>query len=99
MTEFYDRNVFCNKVDYNSDFARLGRILTGSAVGLVLGGGGARGAAHIGVIRAMREHGIPIDIVGGTSIGSLISAIYAENTNCPIEDIEKRAETWFTVIF
>ena len=54
------------------ELARIARGLTGTSVGLVLGGGGARGIAHIGVIQALEEAGIPIDIVGGTSIGSLM---------------------------
>ncbi|KAH7050359.1 lysophospholipase NTE1 [Macrophomina phaseolina] len=62
---------------YKGDFHRLARRLCGKSVGLVLGGGGARGLAHIGVIRAMEEAGIPIDIVGGTSIGSFVGALYA----------------------
>ena len=60
--------------DRDVDFERLGRFLTGNAVGVVLGGGGARGLAHIGVIRALREAGVPIDLVGGTSMGALIGA-------------------------
>ncbi|HYK42641.1 MAG TPA: cyclic nucleotide-binding and patatin-like phospholipase domain-containing protein [Thermoanaerobaculia bacterium] len=56
------------------DFARLARLLTGNAVGLVLGGGGARGFSHIGVVRALREAGVPIDSVGGTSAGAIIGA-------------------------
>ncbi|MDA0994836.1 MAG: patatin-like phospholipase family protein [Proteobacteria bacterium] len=56
------------------DFRRFARILTGRAVGLVLSGGGARGFAHIGVIKALCEAGIPIDICGGTSIGSIIAS-------------------------
>lgn len=63
--------------DTRTDFSRLARILSGRAVGLVLGGGGARGFAHIGVIRALEEANIPIDMVGGTSIGAIISAWYA----------------------
>ena len=47
------------------------------AVGLVLGGGGARGSAHIGVIRALEEMRVPVDCVVGTSMGSLIGALYA----------------------
>lgn len=62
---------------YKGDFHRLARRLCGKSVGLVLGGGGARGLAHIGIIRAMEEAGIPIDIVGGTSIGSFVGALYA----------------------
>jgi NTE family protein/lysophospholipid hydrolase len=60
--------------DRDADFERLARFLTGNAVGAVLGGGGARGLAHIGVIRAMREAGVPIDLIGGTSMGALIAA-------------------------
>jgi NTE family protein/lysophospholipid hydrolase len=55
-----------------ADFARLARFLTGNAIGTVLGGGGARGFAHLGAIRALREAGIPIDLIGGTSMGALI---------------------------
>ncbi len=60
--------------DREPDFERLARFLTGNAIGVVLGGGGARGLAHIGVIRALREAGVPIDLIGGTSMGALISA-------------------------
>lgn len=60
--------------DRDADFARLARFLTGNAIGTVLGGGGARGFAHLGVIRALREAGIPIDMIGGTSMGALIAA-------------------------
>ena len=56
------------------DIARLARLLSGKAVGLVLSGGGARGFAHIGVVRALREAGVPIDLVGGTSIGAIMGA-------------------------
>lgn len=59
------------------DFERLSRYLVGKAVGLVLGGGGARGFAHIGVIKALKESGIPIDFIGGTSMGATIAAQYA----------------------
>ena len=55
-----------------ADMARLARILSGHAVALVLGGGGARGFAHLGVLRAIEELGIPIDMVGGSSIGAPI---------------------------
>jgi len=47
-------------------------------VGLALGGGGARGWAHIGVIRALEEHDVPIHCVAGTSIGALVGAIYVK---------------------
>jgi hypothetical protein len=41
-------------------------------VGLVLGGGGARGLAHVGVLRALHEEGVPVDLVGGTSQGAFV---------------------------
>ena len=56
------------------DYDRVVRLLTGRAVGLVLSGGGARGFAHLGVVRALREHGVPIDLVGGTSMGGILAA-------------------------
>ena len=46
-------------------------------VGLVLSGGGAKGMAHIGVIRALEENGIPIDYIAGTSMGAVIGSLYA----------------------
>lgn len=63
---------FCYK-----DFERLGRYLLSQRFGLVLGGGGARGFAHIGVIQALEEENIPIDVVGGTSMGAFVGALYA----------------------
>jgi NTE family protein len=56
------------------DLRRLARLLSGRALGLVLSGGGARGFAHIGVIRALREAGIELDLFGGTSMGSIVAA-------------------------
>jgi predicted acylesterase/phospholipase RssA/CRP-like cAMP-binding protein len=55
------------------DLDRLGRWLAGRAVGLVLSGGGARAFAHLGVIRAMHELGIPIDALAGTSNGAVMA--------------------------
>jgi predicted acylesterase/phospholipase RssA/CRP-like cAMP-binding protein len=59
------------------DLGRMVRRISGRSVGLVLSGGAAHGFAHIGVIRALREHAIPIDRVGGTSMGSVIAAAFA----------------------
>jgi len=50
-------------------------------IALVLGGGAARGFAHVGVIRALEQEKIPIDLIVGTSVGSLIGAIYASDAN------------------
>ncbi len=60
------------RTSVKNDFARLARFLDNKSVGLVLGAGFARGAAHAGVIRAMRELDIPIDMVGGTSMGAIV---------------------------
>lgn len=57
-----------------ADVPRVARILTGRGVGLVLSGGGARGFAHIGIVKALREANIPIDLVGGTSMGAILGA-------------------------
>ena len=62
---------------HDSDIERVARFVAGKAVGLCLGGGGARGFAHFGVLRTMEEEGVPIDAIGGNSIGAYVSAIYA----------------------
>jgi predicted acylesterase/phospholipase RssA/CRP-like cAMP-binding protein len=65
------------RADSPADFARLARNLTGQGISLVLSGGGARGYAHIGLLRAMEETGIPIDSVGGTSMGAILGGLLA----------------------
>lgn len=60
--------------DNESDIQRIARVLTGQSVGLVLSGGGARAYAHVGAVRALRERGVPIDFVGGVSMGAVIAA-------------------------
>jgi NTE family protein len=57
-------------------------------VGLALGGGFARGIAHIGVLRVLEEHEIPIDFISGTSVGALIAATYASGT--PLDEMERQ---------
>jgi NTE family protein len=57
-----------------ADAERMARTLTGRSVGLVLSGGAARAYAHVGAIRALREAKVPIDFVGGTSMGAIIGA-------------------------
>lgn len=61
------------------DMKSLARQLTGYGVGVVLGGGGARGFAHIGLLRAMRELDIPVDVCGGASMGAFVAALHACN--------------------
>ncbi|WP_374570959.1 patatin-like phospholipase family protein [Phenylobacterium sp.] len=66
--------VFHVRRDGEADIERLARVITGQSVGLVLSGGGARAYAHIGAIRALRERGVPIDFVGGASMGAVVAA-------------------------
>jgi NTE family protein len=68
-----------------ADMARLARIESHAAVGLVLAGGGARGLAHLGVYAALRERGVEIDYVGGTSIGAIMAALVASDR--PVADV------------
>jgi NTE family protein len=65
------------RLDLPADFDRLARLITGHAVGIVMAGGGARAFTHIGVIKALRAAGVPVDQVGGTSMGAIIAAAIA----------------------
>jgi len=65
------------RLDLPSDFDRLARLITGHAVGAVMAGGGARAFTHIGVVKALRASGVPIDQVGGTSMGAIVAAAVA----------------------
>ncbi|MEP7216083.1 MAG: patatin-like phospholipase family protein, partial [Anaerolineaceae bacterium] len=57
-----------------SHVARLARRLSGNAIGLVFGGGGARGYVHVGAWRAFEEAELPVDIIGGTSVGAIMAS-------------------------
>ena len=72
---------------YGDEKVRLER----PRVGLALAGGFARGIAHIGVLRVLREAGIPIDCVAGTSVGALIGTAYCAGTS--LEDMEATGRT------
>ena len=61
------------------DMARLARIQSRTAVGLVLAGGGARGLAHLGIAQALQQHGVEFDFVGGTSIGAVMAVMLASD--------------------
>ncbi|XP_076854368.1 patatin-like phospholipase domain-containing protein 7 isoform X2 [Brachyhypopomus gauderio] len=91
LREMYQR-VFEKPPDRHSDFSRLARVLTGNAIALVLGGGGARGCSQVGIIRALCEAGIPVDLVGGTSVGSLMGALFAEERSH--SRLRVRAREW-----
>jgi NTE family protein len=77
------------------DMARLARMQSRTAVGLVLAGGGARGFAHLGIYRALQERGIEIDYVGGTSIGSVMAAYVASDQ--PLAAVIANARKWFSL--
>ena len=63
-------------------------------IGLALGGGFARGLAHVGVLRVLERHQIPVDFIAGTSVGALIAATYAGGTS--LDEMERRgSETRF----
>jgi len=67
-------------------------------IGLVLGGGGARGAAHIGVIEVLEELNVPVDCIAGTSMGALVGGAYAAGVTTDV--MRKRiAETDWNEIF
>uniref|UniRef100_A0A8C9TCH5 lysophospholipase n=1 Tax=Scleropages formosus TaxID=113540 RepID=A0A8C9TCH5_SCLFO len=91
LREMYQR-VFQKPPDRHSDFSRLARVLTGNAIALVLGGGGARGCCQVGILRALNEAGIPVDLIGGTSIGALMGALYAEDRS--YSRMRIRAREW-----
>jgi len=60
-----------------ADIESLARQISGHGLGVVLGGGGARGFAHIGLLRALQELKVPLDLVGGTSMGAFVAALHA----------------------
>jgi NTE family protein len=63
-------------------------VLENVKVGIALGGGAARGLAHIGVLQVLQEEGIPIDILAGTSVGALVAGVYA--TSKSAREVEER---------
>ena len=77
------------------DMARLARLQSGTAIGLVMAGGGARGCAHLGIYRALQEHGIEIDFVGGTSIGAIMATLVASDR--PLEEVLAIARRAFSI--
>jgi NTE family protein len=79
----------------SADVGRAARLLTGRGMGLVLSGGGARGLSHIGVARALADHGVSIDAICGTSIGAYIGAALAmewdsETLRNRVDDFSRR---------
>ncbi|XP_055938535.1 neuropathy target esterase sws-like isoform X2 [Argiope bruennichi] len=91
LADVYNK-LFVNPPNIHSDFSRLARFLTGTSFGLVLGGGGARGAAHVGIIKALREAGIPVDMVGGVSIGAFMGALWCQESD--VTTMTQKAREW-----
>lgn len=75
------------------DARRLARVITGTSVGLVLSGGGARAYAHIGAVRALRAAGVPFDFVGGASMGAVVGVGLALGWDD--EEMERRIRAAF----
>ncbi|WP_373522357.1 patatin-like phospholipase family protein [Aquiflexum sp.] len=89
---FKNRNIHLHihaRKNNSKDMSRLCRIITNQAVGLVLGGSGAKGYAHVGAVQALLEAGVEIDFVGGSSAGALYGIImaFADFQNKRIEAI------------
>ena len=94
-------SVFCLREKHIFDILLLGDIINYMSkiksgmkkekikIALALGSGGAKGIAHIGVLKALKEMGIKIDIITGSSMGAIVGACYAMGV--PVEDMEKRA--------
>ena len=79
--------------DLHSDFTRICRCLQGQSIGLVLGGGGARGAAHLGMLQSILEAGIPVDKVGGVSIGAFVGGLWSLHRD--FDKVKDKSKEWF----
>ena len=93
LPRFSPDRIFHVRKGNAADYARVARLTTGRAVGLVLSGGGARGFAHVGAIKALEKCGIPIDLLGGTSIGAIVGCAAALGLDSAA--IEKRVRHGF----
>lgn len=67
-------------------------------IGLVLGGGGAKGAAEVGVLKVLEEAGIPIDCIAGASIGSIVGGLYAAGYSATELDTLFQTQEWFSLL-
>lgn len=76
-----------------ADADRIARVITGMGVGVVMSGGGARAYSHIGALRALRDAGVPVDFVGGSSMGAVIAAGPAMGWS--LEELEDRIRRSF----
>ena len=86
--------LMCGSISAQTDSTTVRR----KKVAVVLSGGGAKGMAHIGVLKVLERAGIPIDIVTGTSIGSIVGGLYSIGYNAHSLDSMVRAQDWSYVI-
>ncbi len=84
----------CGTASAQTDSTQAGR----KRVAVVLSGGGAKGMAHIGVLKVLERAGIPVDIITGTSMGSIIGGLYAIGYNAHALDSMVRVQDWSYVI-
>ena len=90
---FKDGHVLHVRAANASDYARMLRLVSRTGLCLVLSGGGARAFSHIGVIKAFEEYDLPIDAVGGTSMGAIVAALVAQDV--PADTIVERMHCHF----
>jgi len=86
-------NVQVHHLEWNKPPDRIARFINRKAFGLVLGGGGARGLAHVGVFKALEERGIEPDLVAGTSMGGFCAALLASGRSAEVIERDLRW-TW-----
>ena len=86
--------LLCCNLSAQQDSIPAGR----KKVGVVLSGGGAKGMAHIGVLKVLERAGIPVDVITGTSMGSIIGGLYAIGYNANSLDSVVRKQDWSYVI-
>lgn len=95
LDHFAPDQIFQVRRNDAADHRRVARLATGNAIGLVLAGGGARGFAHIGAMRALGEAGIPIDLVCGTSMGALVGGTAAFDVD--LEEVKRKVHDSFVL--
>ncbi len=88
----------CNAVNAQQDSLDNAPVAGRKRVGVVLSGGGAKGMAHIGVLKVLEKAGIPIDIITGTSIGSIVGGLYSIGYNAHALDSLVRMQDWTYLI-
>lgn len=88
-SRFWRRADLAALIDPDKPFGRaclrMGRVLRGRSVGVALGGGGAWGFAHVGLLRALTRAGVPIDYVSGSSFGAVVAGLYAAGGMAALE--------------